>query len=292
RRIGSPKHLLAPMVDASELAFRMLCRRYGAHLCYTPMTSSKRFCVDPNFRIRNTQSAPPGTDEPLIYQFAGDDPVRLLAAATYVQDHCGADAVDINLGCPQNIAKRGHYGAFLLEEVELIERLVATLDAGLRIPVTVKVRLLNTLDDSIMLCKRLVAAGAQMVVVHGRVKEALKDLVGEADWHAIRAIREALPVPVFANGNIACLDDVKRCMAETGCAGVMSSEGILENPGLFSDNVSMVTGRKSDLIDLCEEYLEIAEEHQPPSVGTSRSHAMKMLFTGLAHYTDLRHRLS
>jgi tRNA-dihydrouridine synthase 1 len=145
RKMGSPKNILAPMVDQSETvstskrkcalrknntltlslasiayahapsqAFRMLCRQYGAELCYTPMINSTIFVRDANYRELNADINCPD-DKPLIVQFCGNDPAIMLAAGRIVQTRC--DAIDINLGCPQHIARRGHYGAFLLEEV-------------------------------------------------------------------------------------------------------------------------------------------------------------------------------
>ncbi|CAM9769779.1 unnamed protein product, partial [Hapterophycus canaliculatus] len=201
-------------------------------------------------------------------------------------------------GCPQGIARKGRYGAFLLEEWALLRDIVSTLSKNLSIPVTCKVRLLDSLEDTITMCKMLVAAGARIITVHGRTKEQKGRAVAACDWDAIRRIKEALPVPVFSNGAISSLEDVERCLRETGCDGVMSSEAVLERPGLFSDNVSTKTGqRMSQQDDLVLEYIELAKQSPPYSRGRTsvpclRGHMFKCLFTAMAVRTDLRARLT
>lgn len=115
--LGSPKYIVAPMVDQSELAWRRLSRRYGSQLIYSPMINAKMF-VDAgnktyrqqNFDLISGEEGDPTTDRPLIVQFCANDPDQLLASAKVVERHC--DAIDLNLGCPQDIAKRGWYGSF------------------------------------------------------------------------------------------------------------------------------------------------------------------------------------
>ena len=119
RKMGSPKFVVAPMVDQSELPFRMLCRKYKADLAYTPMFHAGLFSTGATYREKHFTTC--AEDRPLTVQFCANNPDTLLAAAKHVEDQC--DAVDINLGCPQGIAKRGHYGSFLLEDVPLIVRL-------------------------------------------------------------------------------------------------------------------------------------------------------------------------
>ncbi|KAJ1948996.1 tRNA-dihydrouridine(16/17) synthase [NAD(P)(+)]-like protein, partial [Linderina macrospora] len=169
RAMGSPKHIVAPMVDQSELAWRMLSRRYNADLCYTPMFHAKMFSDPKSSKYRDEQWQTNETDKPVIVQFCANEPDALLAAAKLVVGE--ADAVDLNLGCPQHIAKRGHYGSFLMEDWDLVSSLIRKLHENLEIPVTAKIRVFPEVEKTVAYAKMAEAAGAQIICVHGRLRE-------------------------------------------------------------------------------------------------------------------------
>jgi tRNA-dihydrouridine synthase 1 len=170
------KHILAPMVGGSELSFRLLCRQYGADLAYTPMMNSEKFAVDSEYRSEIFQTN--SKDRPLVCHFAANNPDVLLAAARHVEHVC--DAIDLNLGCPQRVAFAGHYGSFLLdpEDRQLICDMVKKLSQNISIPVFVKIRLLDTLPETIELCQQLVDAGASLIAIHGRYRVNLVSRTG------------------------------------------------------------------------------------------------------------------
>jgi tRNA-dihydrouridine synthase 1 len=200
------------------------------------MFHSRLFATSPVYRQQSFH--PPNLDgaagdRPVFVQFCSNEPADLLAAAKEVEKHC--DAVDLNLGCPQGIARKGHYGAFLQEEPDLIFKLIRTLHENLEVPVTAKIRILETKERSLEYAKMVVEAGAQVLTVHGRTREQKGHNTGLADWDYIKYIRDNLPreVVMFANGNILWHEDVERCIAATGVDGVMSAEGNLHNPAIF-----------------------------------------------------------
>ena len=131
---------LAPMVDQSDLPFRLLCRDYGVNLCFTPMVHAKLFMSNADYRRKFTLEHSPARDRPLIAQICGSEVDTVVACAKILEPYC--DGIDLNCGCPQKIAKRGKYGAYLLEQPDDLLPVVKALVANMRIPVSVKVRLL------------------------------------------------------------------------------------------------------------------------------------------------------
>lgn len=219
-------------------------------LAYSPMFHARLFQTRPGYRSQHFEPVRPNTpktdapvpfldgnptmDRPLIVQFCANDPDELLEAARLVEPYC--DAVDLNLGCPQGIAKRGRYGAFLQEEPELIYRLINKLHTELSIPVTAKFRILETKEQTLEYAKMILSAGASIISVHGRRREQKGHNTGVADWSYIRYLRDNLPpeTVIFANGNILNHNDIQRCLDVTGADAVMSAEGNLSDPTIFS----------------------------------------------------------
>jgi tRNA-dihydrouridine synthase 1 len=177
----------------------------------------------------------PSIDRPLFVQFCANKPEELLEAANYVAPFC--DAVDLNLGCPQGIAKKGGYGSFLQEQQDLIHSLIKSLHENLPVPVTAKIRILENKEKTLAYAKNVLSAGASILTVHGRVREAKGHKTGLADWDYIRYLRDNLPkeTVIFANGNILCHADIEKCLEATGADAVMSAEGNLYDPAIFAE---------------------------------------------------------
>ncbi|PVH82261.1 FMN-linked oxidoreductase [Cadophora sp. DSE1049] len=303
--IGSPKFVLAPMVDQSEFAWRMLSRSFIPPssqrdlVAYTPMLHARMFSETPKFRdvhfqpfrgslSSTTPPSPlpplfldgnPSFDRPLFVQFCANNPSELLSAAKYVAPFC--DAVDLNLGCPQGIARKGKYGAFLQEDQELIYQLINMLHKELDVPVTAKIRILDTREKTLEYAKKVLTAGASILTVHGRTREMKGHKTGLADWSVIRYLREQLPreTVLFANGNILRKEDIDKCLEATGADGVMSAEGNLYDPAIFSEAPPVgeegreywrgVDGRGGWRMDaVCRRYMDIIYKYvlevEPP----------------------------
>ena len=307
--------VLAPMVDQSDLPFRLLTRRYGCNLCYTPMIHAKLYATSKEYRRKfslahdnNNNNTPPLLaqqlsllDRPLVAQLCGSDPDTMLHTALALAPHC--DAIDINCGCPQGIARRGQYGAFLLEQPERLRTVVRHLCQHLPVPVTVKVRLCPaatrqaSVQQSVALYRKLVEDGIHLLTIHGRTRHHKGPLTGAADWAAVRTVVDELGsrIPILVNGSLQNWSDIRQCLQETGADGVMCSEAILEYPALFAAN----GGEKRTIgrVQLAREYLELARQCPPNEGGQGsgikcmRTHVHRMLHADLQDDLELRQRV-
>eukprot|EP00210_Caulerpa_lentillifera_P007162 g6852.t1 len=290
RTLGSPKFWIAPMVDQSELPFRMLCRKYGATGAYTPMLHAKIFSESEKYRNEEFSTCP--GDRPLLAQFCANDPEYLISAGRLIQHQ--VDAIDLNLGCPQRIARKGRYGAFLMEDLDLVEQLVTQAVQNLSVPVTCKIRVFPEMQKTLEYVKMLERCQCSILAVHGRTRDQKDQVAIRADWEIIRLIKRELSIPVLANGNIRDLHDAYRCMEYTGADGVLSAVSLLENPSLFSPEIGAPDYRLMEDEEyhlrkskLFMEYLDLVQIY-PVKLGFVRAHLFRMLGEWLAEFVDIR----
>jgi tRNA-dihydrouridine synthase len=265
--IGNPKYVCAPMVDQSELAFRTLVRKYGCDLTFTPMIHSVMFATQEKCRQRWLEDISE-YEQPCFVQFCGHDPEILLKSAKHVEKK--TPCIDLNLGCPQGIARRGNYGSFLLENEELVLKIVGYLVNNLKCGVSCKIRLFTDLKRSYQLAKNLEENGIKVLTIHGRTREQNKDLTGLSNWQAIRKIKELINVPIIANGGIEEFEDIQKCFDSTNCDAVMSAEKLLENPFLFS-------GMMYDIDETALEFIEISRKLDS-DISSCRAHLYKFYY--------------
>jgi tRNA-dihydrouridine synthase 1 len=232
------EYIVAPMVGASELPFRLLCRKYGAQLVYTPMMMASKFATSADYRKKEFQTTP--FDRPLVCHFAANNPADFAAAAKLAEPYC--DAIDLNLGCPQRTAHVGHFGSYLLDPKErsMVVSIVKAGAAAVQIPIFVKIRLLDTFEETLELVRQLYEAGASLIAVHARYRATFhRKGAGARDGPAlldqVQKLKEAIPNNklLITNGNTITYEDVVKNLEGTKADGIMSAEGILDNPALY-----------------------------------------------------------
>lgn len=247
------------------------------------MINSEKFAVDADYRRQEFQTC--NEDRPVVAHFSANNPCVLLAAAKFVEKSC--DAIDLNLGCPQRIAFTGHFGSYLLDDADrpLVLDIVRTLARNLSIPIFVKIRLLNTLPETITLCRQLKEAGAALIAIHGRYRVNLVGRTGPgardgpAHLDQIAAVVKEMgsEIPIIANGNVITWQDVVANQQLTGAAGIMSAEGLLDNPALFNGGVAV------DKLQLAEEYLQLTRRY-PVKLKSVVFHVRRMCKDELTKY--------
>ncbi len=238
-----PPVVLAPMAGVTNLAFRRLCRSYGAGLYVSEMVSARALVEG---GARSARMASFGPDEPhRSIQLYGVDPAVVGAAVHGLVDGAGVDHIDLNFGCPApKVTRKGGGSALPLHPV-LFSRLVgAAVRAAGTVPVTVKLRI--GVDDahrtSVAAGRAAESEGAAAVALHARTTEQLYS--GAADWAAIAELKAAVTtIPVLGNGDIWEATDALRMVAATGCDGVVVGRGCLGRPWLFGDLAEAFAGR-------------------------------------------------
>jgi tRNA-dihydrouridine synthase B len=218
------------MAGVSDLPFRVIARSMGAVLVTTEMVSGRGLF----FKNEKTQEMLriDKTEHPAALQIFGNDP-DIMAMAAQAAEKAGADAVDINMGCPmQKVVKNGD-GSALMRDLPLAESVIRAAAHAVSVPVTVKMRL--GWDRSSLNAAELAAAaeeaGAAAVTVHGRTREEFYS--GHADWSEIRRVVESVHIPVWGNGDVTDGPSAKALMEETGCCGVMIGRAAWGNPWIF-----------------------------------------------------------
>ena len=219
---------LAPMSGVTDVAFRRLAHRFGAGLVVSEMVACEQLAEGhPETRLRSEGIA----GAPHVVQLAGRE-ARWMAEGARLAEAAGADVIDINMGCPAKKVTSGYSGSALMRDLDHALTLVEATVGAVCVPVTLKMRL-GWDHDSLNapeLAARAEAAGVAMITVHGRTR--CQFYKGQADWDAIRAVRERTSLPLVANGDCASADDAREMMSRSGADAVMVGRAAYGRPWL------------------------------------------------------------
>ncbi len=223
--------ILAPMDGYSDLPFRSLARSLGSAMSYTEFINA----IDVVSRHPHLESKLSylEAERPIVYQIFDEDPDRLIEAAHKLRA-LNPDIIDINMGCSAHCVSGRGAGAGLLRTPQKIAQIFSRLSREMDIPITGKIRLgwdensLNYLE----IAKMIEENGGQCIAVHGRTRA--QGYTGHADWDAIAEVRQAVSIPVIANGDVKSVADIAAIKARTGCQAVMIARAAIANPWIFS----------------------------------------------------------
>ncbi len=296
KNIGFPvlkgKIILAPMHNITNLAFRLLCKEYGAGLVSTELLSANAISRKNNavMKLALTDKI----EKPSVCQIFGQNTENIVKAGKILEGKF--DMINFNLGCPsKKILEQGAGGA-LLKRKNKIEEIIKSLTKEIKIPVSVKIRSgFENKINAVEIAKICEKAGASAIIIHARTVE--QGYSGKADWQIIKNVKDAVKIPVIGNGDVFCGEDAKDMIEKTNCDYVMIGRATIGNPFIFKQinkylktRKTVVQSKKEKIEDFFK-YIDLCKKYDIFSVVDAKLKAQE--FTkGLEGSSKLRRKLN